>query len=417
MQERVTTKPFVSKRQQRFAFSTGQPWAKRWAKQTNFATLPEHKDAGTDAGAPLAGPGGLLSTPGLGTVRKRKGKKWGMRRKAVCTCGVTTKAPTGAPGESLGPGITRIRGNLCNVHGRYGPCDAGQATAKPKGKKGRGRKVGAKKPKVVHLTPEQKRAQRDAEHTQNQAKVLSSLGVDAAGQAALEALRSGQQPDPKAVERGGFEKAGLVEQAQDGSYRMTASGRAALTAAQAGDAGRAGSIISGARDRTSSRQARQTASATRQQAAATRRAQIAANRTAAKKPSGGRGKQVQSKNPAHVPPAPRATPNPKRAPARLSVPKGPSLSSPKPKPPAKAVAPKPFIAQPLKDAASALSTGADVTPTQIQQLVTNGLAKIGKDGRPILTAAGLTATKKAASNTPGDEMDAWMAEWTSLAAT
>lgn len=31
-------------------------------------------------------------------------------------------------GESLGPGITRIRGNLCNVHGRYGRCPGAQAT-------------------------------------------------------------------------------------------------------------------------------------------------------------------------------------------------------------------------------------------------------------------------------------------------
>jgi hypothetical protein len=39
-------------------------------------------------------------------------------------------------GESLGPGITRIRGNLCNVHGRYGPCDAAQSGKKPpKGRK------------------------------------------------------------------------------------------------------------------------------------------------------------------------------------------------------------------------------------------------------------------------------------------
>jgi hypothetical protein len=33
-------------------------------------------------------------------------------------------------GESLGPGITRIRGNLCNVHGRYGRCPgSGSASA------------------------------------------------------------------------------------------------------------------------------------------------------------------------------------------------------------------------------------------------------------------------------------------------
>ena len=479
--------PYSSRRQARWANASGQPFAKRWNKLTDFAALPEHKDAGTMAGAQLAGPGGLLSTPGLGTTRTRKGKKWGRRLKDVrqhrfithddlqqaysrrlseltqagfdermaqnimgaphqmpidelstayqrllqgsntddanegllrmlyallmtgtvksaCTCGITVKAPTGAPGESLGPGITRIRGNLCNVHGRYGPCDTGAAAKPVKGKKGRAAKP--KKPKVIHLTPEQKRAQRDTEHTQNQAKVLSSLGIDAGGQAALEALRNGQQPDPKALERGGFEQAGLVEQAQDGSYRMTASGRAALTAAQSGDAGRAGSIISGARDRTTTRQQRQSASAARQQAAATRRAQIQARRAAAAaskpaKPSGGgKAPSKGTKNPTKAPPAQRATLNPKQTRPHSSVPKGPSLSSPKPKAPAKAATPS--IAQPLKDAASAVSTGATVSPAQIQQLVTNGLARLGKDGAPILTAAGLTATKKAASNTPSD---------------
>jgi hypothetical protein len=282
MTEQITTKPFVSRRQQRMAFARKLPFAKRWAKQTDFAAIPEHKDAGVIAGAPLSGPGGLLSTPGLGTTRrKRKGKRWGMKLKAVCTCGVVTKASTGTPGDSLGPGITRIRGNLCNVHGRYGPCDASAAAPKPKGRAKRGRKgAAAKKPKVIHLTPEQKRAARDTEHAQNQSKVLSGLGIDTAGQAALEALRGGQQPDPKAIERGGFEKAGLVERASDGSYRMTASGRAAISAAQSGDAGRAGDIISSARDRTATRQGKRAAAAQRQQAVATRRAQVQARRDA-----------------------------------------------------------------------------------------------------------------------------------------
>lgn len=33
--------PFKSKAQQRFAFGTKQPWAKKWAKKTNFKKLPE----------------------------------------------------------------------------------------------------------------------------------------------------------------------------------------------------------------------------------------------------------------------------------------------------------------------------------------------------------------------------------------
>ena len=70
-------------------------------------------------------------------------------------------------GESLGPGITRIRGNLCNVHGRYGPCDAAQSgKKKPKGKQ-------------PAKTPEQRQAERQAARSQqqqaNRASVASAL--------------------------------------------------------------------------------------------------------------------------------------------------------------------------------------------------------------------------------------------------
>jgi hypothetical protein len=33
--------PFKSKAQERFAFSTRQPWAKKWAKMTDEKKLPE----------------------------------------------------------------------------------------------------------------------------------------------------------------------------------------------------------------------------------------------------------------------------------------------------------------------------------------------------------------------------------------
>ena len=34
--------PFRSKKQQKFAFATGQPWAKEWADETkDFSKLPE----------------------------------------------------------------------------------------------------------------------------------------------------------------------------------------------------------------------------------------------------------------------------------------------------------------------------------------------------------------------------------------
>lgn len=217
-----------------------------------------------DAGPPLAGPGGLLGTPGMGG-----GRKWGNRRKdKACTCGVATK-------ESLGPGITRIRGNLCNVHGRYGPCDA-SLSKKPKGGKGR-------KPKA---TPAPER-DRNQERMDRRDQVLADMGIDPGASEALTMLRNGEQPQPEALARAGAIEAGLVEQAADGSYRMTPSGRALIAAAEAGDPGRAGDIISAARDRKAARTARE-------RAAAQKKLDAAAKRVAAgekKPPTGGGGKK------------------------------------------------------------------------------------------------------------------------------
>lgn len=228
--------------------------------------MPDTPSTTKDAGTPLAGPGGLIGEPGLGTTRRRK---WGNRSKnKACTCGVNV-----ATKEQLAPGITRIRGNLCNVHGRYGPCDAGLSKKKPKA--GKGRKPA--KPKKATLTPEQRAAARDQQHAENRAKVLSQLGLpeDAAG--ALESLRAGTAVD----DDGGLVKLGLAEQAADGSYRLTASGRALANAASSGDAGRARDVMSSARDRLGARQERQSAASARHAAAEQRKQEVAARRAAA----------------------------------------------------------------------------------------------------------------------------------------
>lgn len=325
---------------------------------------------------PPTGPNALFNQPGIASRRRNKKRK-------KCTCELTTKA-AGAPGEKIAPGITRIRGNLCNVHGRYGPCDKGGAGKKPKG--------GApKKPKKIAQAPDEKRAARAQEQAQNRNTVFQSLNIAPDGQAALEALRSGAQPDEQAIERGGFAQAGLVEQAQDGSYRLTSSGRAILSAASAGDAGRAGDTISGARDRTSARTGRETARAVRQQETATRRAQTQANRAQARAAKPAKvGGDSDKKKPANA--------TPKRAARRAGRARGSSTagaqSSAKPKKPATPKLAKPQITPELQSAARALSEGADVTDAQIQQLVTNGLVKLNTDGDPVLTAAGQRATMK-----------------------
>lgn len=166
------------------------------------------------------------------------------------------------------------------------------------GKKGGGTKGGAgAKPRKEQLTPEQRQAQHAAEQAQNRADVLGKLNIAPDGQQALAALRSGEQPDADAIARGGFVQAGLVERAQDGSFRLTSSGRALLAAVDAGDAGRAGDTISSARDRTTARTDRQSAAAARHAATEQKRAAAEQQRLeAAKKPKAGGG--GSSKQPA-----------------------------------------------------------------------------------------------------------------------
>lgn len=239
MAAQITTKPFLSRRQQRWAFANKKPFAKRWAKETpSFAALPEKKDAGTS----LHGPGGLLSTPGMGgRLRKR------------------LKA-------------TRITGNL--YRGDTGQFQAGGAgTSEPARKPPAASSSTARRRKPAKTEQERtderqgKQRERDdtraAQRTQNRADVLRSLNIAPDGAEALDALRRGEQPDAAAIARAGFVDAGLVEQAADGSYRMTPTGRAVLSAADAGDRGRAGDTISGGRDRVMTRRQRQQAAAER----------------------------------------------------------------------------------------------------------------------------------------------------------
>lgn len=365
MAEQVTTKPFASRAQQRMAFARRMPWAKRWAKQTNFATLPERKAA------------------------------------PVCTCKAS---------QQLAPGVSRIHGDLCNVHGRYGSCAAAGFGAapgaskrvapkklpnapKPKagGKKaGGGGKKGAapRKTEAQRETERQAKraqaaAQKKTQEEQNRKDVLSKLGIDANGQAALAALREGNQADPAAIERAGLVKAGLVEQAADGSYRMTASGRSVLEAADQGDAGRAGATISAARDRT-------TARTTRQAAAAERKRQADAKRAAAEAARKKRQAQAQQRKRAST-----STQQPKppvKAPARSG---GGGGGGGAPKPVATGgggggrARQQPQIPQALQDAVGALSDGQELDEQTIAALVRNGLVRLNRDGTPSLTGQGL----------------------------
>lgn len=245
---------------------TGRPHSrrplprKRAVAQMRALYAAENKDAGTTAGPMLSGPGGLLGVPGMG-------RKWGNRQKRKdCTCGIATK-------EQIAPGITRIRGNLCNVHGRYGPCDPSKPSTSKKltGRARKPRKVAAPK-----KTPEQRAQEREAQQSGNRAKVFSQLGLQEDAVGALQDLRSGIPID----DDGGLVKMGLAERAADGSFRLTASGRAVVSAANSGDPGRARDILSSAGDRKIARDERTAAADTRRAAAEQRRQEVQARRAA-----------------------------------------------------------------------------------------------------------------------------------------
>jgi hypothetical protein len=315
----------------------------------------------------------------------------------------------GQPGEHIAPGITRIHGNLCNVHGKYGPCDKA-LSGKKKPKKGR-------QPAKPKQTPQQRAQAHQQQRDQNASDVAKQMaandaGLSPSGSKALLAFATGAQPDPTIA--AGLAQMGLAEQASDGSYRMTPTGRGVVHAMQAGDYQRAIDGISRGTDTTNARQGRQAEHAKRQQDTAgkrtaaqidrqiraTARVQAQAKRQAAqqaKRGSGGSKKPAQPapEKPSKAAPLRRARRN--TAPAVGSV---ASASTPKPTP-KPAPAPKPEkapakqLAPALQDAAQSLSDGKELSDDDTQALIRNGLAKLNKDGELILTAAGMRATQKA----------------------
>jgi 2'-5' RNA ligase len=199
----------------------------------------------------------------------------------------------GPPGEKIAPGVTRIRGNLCNVHGRFGPCDsAGSSDRRPKApgfrpKKTTGR---AKKPAKPKQTPEQRQAARDAEQAKNRETVGAALnasetenGLSASGLNAMQSLRTGGEVSPAMAT--GLVQMGLAETGRDGRVRLTGTGRAALSAADRGDVTAVQDAVSRANDAASGRRERETKREQRRAEVEARRAK----READKKRGGGGG--------------------------------------------------------------------------------------------------------------------------------
>lgn len=261
-----------SQAQWRYLFANDMPFARRWAHETpggkkrRFRRLPVKKKAYT-----LDALERYVTSPNYDP------------QVAQIIAGQIDELPR-YKGEQIAPGITRIRGNLCNVHGRYGPCDeAGSAkpttvpkpakgAAKPKPRRGRGgggKGGAAAKPKKTEeqraaeqeakrqqrqQEQEAKRQEQDTAKRQTRDKLLSDAGLDNQTRDALVDARAGDMLAPINGEK--LAKMGLAEQAEDGSYRLTAAGRGAVDAALRGDAGKVNDTISAARDAAAKRGAK-----------------------------------------------------------------------------------------------------------------------------------------------------------------
>lgn len=214
-QGQVAYKPFASRAQQRWAFATGQPWAKRWADETDFAGLParvarrKSKSARRRVLARLKAEGG--------------GKGYGARAGEV----ISGRLVRGADGKFTAAG------------GDVAAEEVAPATpAKPaKPRKRRGGKPGA-----ARLTPEERRAQRAAEREAERAANIAAAGdallqADAPlsknGLEALAAFAAGGTLEPDMAQA--LADLGVVTLGADGTPRLNADGRKVVNAAKRGD--------------------------------------------------------------------------------------------------------------------------------------------------------------------------------------
>lgn len=424
MTDTITTKPFQSQAQARWAFATRQPWARRWAhespggKKRWFRRLPYKKqkaytlddleqvalkaDSTPDAIARVA-----ALVPGLATLK----------------------------GEQIAPGITRIRGDLCNVHGKYGSCAAATGGEKPKrgapaaGKRKpkrqpRGR---AAKPKKTDAQRAQERAaaqtqraqERQQEVARNRTRVFeeSGLGDHAAG---LQKFADGGALDEN--NRAELEKNGLIERGLDGQYRVTPTGRMYLNAAERGDTGAARDAMSRGRD-TVSRNEQRTQEQANRRADQEHRRQEAEQRRQAREQSrsgGGRSSSSDDSKRTEATPAPRPKRTPRSPGSSSGGGKGGNHGPSKPNIPPMPKLSK--IAQPTAherqqqnresvkrrmaendaglspsgfDALMGFADGTQPDPTLADGLVSMGLAERNQDGTYRMAAAARTVIEAA----------------------
>lgn len=438
MTDTITTKPFQSQAQWSWAYATGQPFARRWSHETRggkgkrYRRLPYKKKAYT-----------------LDDLER-------VALKSDSTPDEIARIAAGIPslasfkGEQIAPGVTRIRGDLCNVHGKYGSCAAATGGEKPapkraavaqhnpKGKRKPRTRGRAAKPKKTEEQRNQERDQkRTAQRQQNRDSVKQRMadadaGLSPSGFDALMTFSEGQQPTGDMA--AGLASMGLAEQATDGSYRMTPTGHAVVTAANAGDYQRAMDAITRGTDNVSRRQqatdernARRTEREQERQRARAERERRRQEARQSRGGSSGGGKKPDEAKPA---PKPKRTPrrtsggsssgrgSGNRGPSKPNIPPMPKLPTmPKPTADERQQKNRADVKQRMAENDAGLSpSGFDTVmsfadgqqpPAQMaDELVAMGLAEKNEDGTYRMTQAARTVVEAASAGNYQRAVDA-----------
>lgn len=275
-----------------------------------------------------------------------------------------------------------ISGNLARGgDGKFAAAGNASAAKKPAavkpGTKPKPSQRRAAKPKKPKKPPADRAAEASKKQQANRANVVKAMadsdtGLQPAAFAALTDFADGKPADPAMLKT--LAGTGLLEQAGDGSFRLSPQGRTFVAAADAGDTRRALDAMSKAGDLRTNRAAAADKRTAREGAAADRKRDVAARRAAAAK----RG----DKKPAADKPEKPGKPS-----------KGGGGGSGK-KPPK---VPPPQTDDALPDArrkiAQCLSDGDALSEAETADLIRNGLAKYDKKDALILTAAGQRAIR------------------------
>ena len=234
--------PFVSKKQYRWAFASGQPWARRWARETpSLSKLPAEAKASEDMAA----------------------------------------APAAAPAPSSGKPMT--------------PSERARHAALVRWEKARaaGKKPGAGKPKApAGPSPEEVAAQTANEIEQ------AGRGLDKDSLGALQAFADGGQLDADKAER--LVNLGLVEKDRDGNFRATGDGKSVANAARTGNTRQALDALSRASDRMGTRAEREASKQAREAEREAKKREAEEKKQQKKGGGGGGGKKDEEKQKAEA---------------------------------------------------------------------------------------------------------------------